>query len=160
MARFPVIIGRFEKLSIVDVVLDVPSKIDSGAFRSSIHCKSVKEVSRGGENVLQVELLGHPCAPVVYDMEFTDYEKVNVTNSFGHEEERFEVKLKIKLGPKVFTSSFTLADRSNNLFPILVGRKILKDRFLIDVSRTNVDRLKLKKDFGIATPIDEEDLED
>ncbi len=160
MSKYPVIIGRAEGIDISGVVLNVPAKIDSGAFRSSIHCKSVKEVSKGDTKILKVTLLGHPCAPVEYPMEFTDYEKVNITNSFGHEEERFEVKLKIKLGPKIFSSSFTLADRANNLFPVLVGRKLLKGRYMVDVSKSSIDRLALKKEFGITTPIDEEDAED
>lgn len=160
MSRFQIIVGRSEKVSFPHVVLNVPAKIDSGAYRSSIHCKSVKLVTRDGQKVLKVEMLGHPCSPVIYPMTFTEFEEVRVTNSFGHEEKRYEVRMRVKLGPKVFNSSFTLADRSNNLFPILVGRKFLKNRFIVDVSRTNVDRVKLKQEFGVSTPIDEEDLED
>ena len=161
MARFQVVIGRSEKLSIPEVVLNVPAKIDTGAFRSSIHCSSVKLVKKqDGTSVLKVKLLGHPVSPVVYDMEFTDFERVSVTNSFGKEEERYEIKLRVKLGPKLMTSSFTLADRSNNLFPVLIGRKLIKGRFFVDVARAGVDRLALKKEFGISTPIDAEDLED
>lgn len=160
MARFPVIIGRTERMAIADLVLNVPAKIDTGAYRSAIHCKSVKEVKRSDGNVLKVELLGHPCSPVVYKLEFTDYEKVEVTNSFGQAEERYEVRLRIKLGPKVLNTSFTLADRSKNLFPILIGRKILKGRYFVDVARVGIDRLALKHEFGIDTAIDEEDLED
>lgn len=160
MSKFQVIIGRSEKLSFPEFVLNVPAKIDSGAYRSSIHAKSVKLTKKSGVQVLKVELLGHPCSPVVYPMEFTEFDTVSITNSFGQEETRYEVKLKVKLGSKVFTSSFTLADRSNNLFPILVGRKFLKGRFVIDVSKTGVDRVKLKQEFGIKAAIDEEDLED
>ncbi len=159
MSKYNVIIGRTEQLDIPGVVLNVPAKIDTGAYRSAIHCKNIKLASKNGEKLLKVELLGHPCSPVVYPMEFQEFEKAMVTNSFGHEEERYEVRLRVKLGPKVFTTSFTLADRSNNLFPVLVGRKMLKNRFIVDVSKAGVDRIKLKKDFGIKTPLDEEDLE-
>lgn len=160
MAKYQVIIGRSEKLSLPGVVLNVPAKVDSGAYRSSIHCKSVKLSKKGDQPILKVELLGHPCSPVIYNLEFTEFEQVTVTNSFGNEETRYEVKLRIKLGPKVFSSSFTLADRANNLFPVLLGRKMLKNRYIVDVAKTNIDRLKLKKEFGIKSPIDEEDMED
>lgn len=160
MSRFQIIIGRSERVSFPNIVLNVPAKIDTGAYRSSIHCKSAKLVKDGDKKVLKVELLGHPCAPVVYPMTFTEYEEVSITNSFGQEEKRYEVRLRVKLGPKVFNNSFTLADRSNNLFPILAGRKFLKNRFIVDVSRTNVDRIKLKQGFGIKGTFDEEDLED
>lgn len=158
-SKFPVVIGRSERLSIQGIAPDIPAKIDTGAYRSSIHCISKKLITAPHGEKLKVELLGHPASPVVYNLEFADFERVSITNSFGSEEERFEVTLKIKLGPKVFNTSFTLADRANNLFPVLVGRKLLKKRFLVDVSRATVDRIKLKEDFGITTPIDEEDLE-
>lgn len=156
---FEMIIGRNEFIDFPELVLNVPAKIDTGAFRSSIHCASVRETTVKGEKILRVELLGHPAAPVVYPKDFTEYRKVSITNSFGQQEERFEVDLRVKVGPKIFTTPFTLADRSGTLFPILVGRKMLRKRFLVDVTKTGVDRLKLKKDFNISLPNDEEDLE-
>ncbi len=159
MATYNVVIGRAEFIDVIDTVPAVPAKIDTGAYRSSIHCSSIKEVEKNGSKVLKFELLGHPCSPVKYEMETSEYETVSVTNSFGKEEKRFEIRLRIKLGPKVVTTSFTLADRSNNFFPVLIGRKLLKDRFLVDSSKSSVDRVKLKKEFGISTPMDEEDME-
>jgi hypothetical protein len=160
MAKYPVIIGRAEHIDLVDMALGVPTKIDTGAFRSSIHATKVKVQTKNGEKVLVCELLGHPCSPVVRKFETTEFQQVTVTNSFGQEETRYEVSIKVKLGPKKFMTSFTLADRSNNLFPILAGRKLLKGRYFVDVSSTTVDRIKLKKEFGITAPIDAEDLED
>ena len=41
-----------------------------------------------------------------------------------------------------------------------IGRKALKNRFLVDVARFTVDRNKLIKDFGFNVIKSEEDLED
>lgn len=160
MTKYLTIIGRAERVDFVGTALDVPAKIDSGAFRSSVHASKVKEITKGDEKVLKISLLGHPCAPVIREIETTDYTKVEVTSSNGEAETRYEVKLKIKLANKVFNTSFTLADRSNTLYPILIGRKALKDRFMVDVSKSAVDRMQLKKGFGVLSPTDEEDLED
>ena len=159
MASYNMIIGRAENIDIVDIVPSVPSKIDTGAYRSSIHATKIKVVGEGDAKVLTFELLGHPMSPVKYPMEIKEFEEVSVTNSFGHEEKRYEVILRVKMGPKVFNTSFTLADRANNFFPILIGRKFLRNRFIVDVTKASVDRMKLKKEFGISTPMDEEDLE-
>jgi hypothetical protein len=159
MSRHSVIIGRTEYIDVVDIVLNVPTKIDTGAFRSAIHATDINIVTVDGQEVLKCNLLGHPCSPVVRPFETTDFKQVIVTNSFGHDETRYEISLKVKLGPKIFKTSFTLADRSRNLFPVLAGRKLLKDRFYVDVSKTSVDRLKLKKEFNIDVLTDEEDLE-
>ncbi len=160
MNKFQIVIGRSENLDIVDIALDVPAKIDTGAFRSSIHARDIKIIIKDGRQVLSCNLLGHPCSPVTRPFSSTEFNKVTVMSSFGKEEERYEVVLKIKLGPKVFKTSFTLADRSNNLFPVLAGRTLLKDRYLIDVAKSNVDRSKLKRTFGIQSTGDAEDVED
>lgn len=158
--KFQVVIGRSEYMDITDVALEVPAKIDTGAFRSSIHARDISVEEENGKPVLKCNLLGHPCSPVLRPFKTNEFSRVNVTNSFGMEEERYLVSLKVKLGPKVFLSPFTLADRSNNLFPILAGRTMLKNRYLVDVSKSNVNRTKLKESFGGDKPEDAEDLED
>lgn len=159
MTTYPAIIGRAENIDIVDTALGVPAKIDTGAFRSAIHAQKIKIVKRGGQPVLTCELLGHPVSPVPRPFESSEFTELPVKNSTGNVEVRYEVKMKIKIGPKVFLTSFSLSDRSNNIYPVLVGRKALKDRFLVDVSKTSINRLELKKLKGVTSAEDEEDLE-
>ncbi len=160
MTNFQAIIGRAEMLELVESGTKVPAKIDTGAFRSSIHCTEAKEVTKDGKKVLRVTLLGHPCAPETVTSDFAEYDRVTVTNSFGQQEVRYEIDLRVKMGSKIMTSSFTLADRSKNLFPVLVGRKLLKHRFVVDVARSGLNRLQLKEHYGVTMPIDEEDIEE
>jgi hypothetical protein len=107
-----VIIGRSETLSFVGTkALDVPAKTDTGAFRSAVHASNIA-VDKDG--ILWFDLLGgHPvCGAMIHRISAEEFTKVWVANSSGYREERFEVKLKVKLGPKVFHARFTLADRS------------------------------------------------
>ena len=160
MAKYQIIIGRAENIDFVGVSLGVPAKVDTGAFRSSVHASDIKEVkNKDGEKVLRFNLFGHPCAAVKRPMEVARYDKLDVKSSNGKVETRYEVTLKIKVGPKVFNTSFTLADRSNNVYPVLIGRKALKNRFMVDSAKATVNRLELKRNFGIHGPEDEEDLE-
>jgi hypothetical protein len=85
-----------------------------------------------------------------------NFTKVWVANSFGHREERYEVQLKVKLGPKVFFARFTLANRAKKIYPVLLGRKLLNDRFLIDSAKSSLDRVTLKQQYKIDFPKDEE----
>ena len=150
-----VIIGRSELLSFVDTDAHaVPAKTDTGAYRSAVHASNIS-VDNG---TLSFELLGsHPvCGAMSQTITTKEYKKVIIANSFGHEEERYEVKLKVKLGSKIFYSRFTLADRSKKIYPILLGRKLLNHRFLVDSSETSLDRISLKKQYGIDFPNDEE----
>lgn len=161
MAKYQIIIGRAENIDFSGVSLGVPAKIDTGAFRSSVHASDIKEIkNKDGEKVLKFNLFGHPCAAVKRPMEVARYDKLAVKSSNGKVEDRYEVTLKIKVGPKVFDTSFTLADRSNNVYPVLIGRKALKNRFMVDSTKATVNRLELKRNFGVTSPEDEEDLED
>jgi hypothetical protein len=151
-----VIIGRSELLSFVDTdALKVPAKTDTGAYRSAVHASDI----RIEDGLLKFKLLGgHPvCGVLSKEIATDEYTQVKVANSFGHEEERYEVKLKVKLGPKVFQARFTLADRSKKIYPILLGRKLLNHRFLVDSSETSLDRITLKTQYGIDFPADEEE---
>jgi len=152
-----VIIGRSELLTFVgSEAVGVPAKTDTGAYRSAVHAQNIAVDENG---VLSFELLGgHPvCGAMAHRVEAESYTKVWVANSFGHREERYEVKLKVKLGPKVFHARFTLADRSKKIYPILLGRKLLNHRFLVDSAETSLDRVTLKETYGIEFPNDEEE---
>jgi hypothetical protein len=161
MAKYQIIIGRAERVDFTGISLNVPAKIDSGAFRSSVHASDIKEVkNKEGVKVLRFNLFGHPCAPVKRPIEVDTYDKLSVKSSNGSVEERYEVTLKIKIGSKIFNTSFTLADRASNVFPVLIGRKALTGRYMIDTSRTSVKRQDLIKEFGLTGPVSEEDFED
>lgn len=152
-----IIIGRSEELSMVDTgMLKVPAKVDTGAYRSAIHADNIR-VSKDG--ALHFRLLGgHPiCGKMAEDLTVTKFNKTIVANSFGHREQRYEVRLRVKLGPKIFTAPFTLADRSKKIYPILLGRILMSGRFLVDTEKTGTDRTELKEKYGIVFPKDEEE---
>lgn len=152
-----VIIGRSELLDFVGTeALSVPAKTDTGAFRSAVHARDIVVDSNG---VLSFELLGgHPiCGAMAHRVVAEEYKQVRIENSFGVGEMRYEVKLKVKLGPKVFHARFTLADRSKKIYPILLGRKLLNHRFLVDSAESSVNRVELKEAYGINFPSDEEE---
>jgi len=152
-----VIIGRAELLHFLDFeIADIPAKTDTGAYRSAIHATNIKLIENGLRLKFDV-LGGHPvCGELSQTIIVDKFKKVGIANSFGDREERYEVWLKIKLGPRIFRASFTLADRSKKIYPILLGRKLLNGRFLIDTQETSVDRVQLKVLYGIEMPDDEE----
>ena len=150
------IIGRSERLNFVDYhVHGVPAKVDTGAYRSAVHASDIVEKA----GILSFTLFGgHPvCGTMATHIETDEFQKVWVANSFGHREERYDVRFRVKIGPKIFTAKFTLADRSKKIYPILLGRTMLSRRFLIDTNESAIDRVQLKKEYGIEFPNDEED---
>lgn len=112
-------------------VFGVPAKIDTGAYRSSVWATDIHE----DNGTLYFKLLG-PKSEWYSGQECTttEYEVVEVENSFGQKENRYSVYLRVKVGHKTVKSNFTLSDRSAKTYPVLVGRKLLRNRYLVDVS--------------------------
>jgi len=152
--NFKTIIGRDLSILFVDGdQTDIAAKVDTGAYRSALHADHIKEI----DGVLHFRALGgHPVfGKSAFTAQTNSFKKVNVENSFGHSQERYEVPLKVKVAGKTFIAKFSLADRSKKRYPILLGRTMLNTRFIIDTSLSNLDRELLKKQ-GILMPNDEE----
>lgn len=150
-------IGRSESIVFLGINSDedIPAKIDTGAYRSAIHANNIIEE----KGILRFTILGgHPIFDSMkIDMQTDDYKIVGISNSFGHREDRYEVRLKVKLGPKIFFGRFSLANRSKKLYPILIGRKILNGRFIVNTSESRINRVDLKKLYNIDFLVDKED---
>lgn len=129
------IIGRAERVELPQLSLKhIPAKIDTGADASSIWATA--SVDEHGK--LDVVFFGPESE--FYDGEVhvfpkSAYSVTRVSSSFGHREIRYKLKLKIKVHGRIINGSFTLADRSKKLYPILLGRSLLKNKFIVDVSK-------------------------
>lgn len=66
-----------------------------------------------------------------------DHKRRLIANSFGTKEGRYVVRLRIRLQGRIISTSFTLADRSQKAYPILLGRKFLHRKFLVDVAKSD-----------------------
>ncbi|WP_051203291.1 ATP-dependent zinc protease family protein [Hugenholtzia roseola] len=131
------IIGRIERIALPDLALfQLDAKIDTGAYTSSLHCHSIQVLEKDGGRVLSCFLLdpSHPA----YQNEplfFKKFAQTRVKSSNGQLQERFKVKTQMQLGNHLFKVEFTLNDRSDMRYPILLGRKVLSKRFLVDVAK-------------------------
>lgn len=116
----------------------IPAKIDTGADSSSIWASSISVNADG-----QLEFcLFAPESPLYTGEKITadEYKVQRVRNSTGDIHIRYRVALPAVIKGKRMRISFTLADRSRNNFPVLLGRKSLNNKFLVDVNKTAVKR--------------------
>ena len=127
------IIGRAEKANFpASELVNVPVKIDTGAYRSSIWATDVREEN----GKLYYKLLGDFGEYKAGKEQVTEnFEIVEVENSFGHSEERYSIFLSIEVAGRRVRSNFTLSDRSKKTYPVLIGRKLLRKKFIVDVSK-------------------------
>ena len=130
------IIGRTDK---VDFPLlefeDIDVKVDTGAYTSSIHCHSIIE-----EDTHLVCTFFDKQHPLYNgkEMVFESYDIAAVRSSNGEIQYRYEVQSKIKLFDKTYKISLTLTSREDMRFPVLLGRKFLTKKFIVDTELTDV----------------------
>jgi len=134
------IIGRIDKADFPLLELyDIDVKVDSGAYTSSIHCHKVK--IEGDLLICTFYDKGHP----LYngkEIVFKTYDIAKVKSSNGIVQERYKVKTTILIFNKKYKINLTLSTRDDMKYPILIGRRFLNKKFIVDVSLKNVSYLK------------------
>jgi len=129
-----VIIGRTEHIVIPsESARKIRVKIDTGADRSSIWASNIAMSSDGELSFTLFAPESKFYSGTVYRTK--NFEASRVRSAHGDLQVRFRVYLTIILGGKKIRGTFTLADRSKNKYPALIGCKILNKKFLVDVSK-------------------------
>jgi len=140
------LIGRKEKVDFPKLKLyGIDAKVDTGAYTSAIHCDSVRAVRRGGERYVRFRLMD-PSHPAYDGKEIRKplAGRKKIKSSFGHTEYRFIIKTKIKLFGEEHDIELSLSDRTKMEHPILLGRKFLQKKYVVDVSRFNLSNKNKK----------------
>lgn len=130
------ILGRYDRVDLPELGLyNIHAKVDTGAYTCSLHCHKAEVINGNLEFILLDE--EHPEFTGM-KFSFKQFEKRDIKNSFGEVEKRFVIITTIKIYSEEITAEFSLSNRGSLKFPILIGRKILRDRFLIDVKSKNL----------------------
>ena len=129
------VIGPSAYVSIGKRALNVPAKIDTGAENSAIWASHVR-IDKDG--ILKFRLFGET-SPFyngkVYKRK--DYKIIVTRSAMGQEQIRYRVHFPVEIAGCKIRVLFSLADRSNNNFPVLVGRRTISGRFYVDVSKNH-----------------------
>lgn len=124
------IIGRAEKIKFPELDgFSMHARIDTGAQTSSIGIVSARETPKG----LEVIFSNDTCAPSVTKT-FHHFERVVIASSMGQQQTRYKIRLAIVMRGRRIRTTFTLADRSTQVYPVLIGRRALNNKFIVDVS--------------------------
>ncbi len=127
------IIGCKEIISIIDLDLyDLDAKIDTGADSNAIHCDEI-EIK---DNQVTFRLLDE-VHPSYHGKKITMpiYKIKKVKSSNGQVQNRPSIKVNVEFMGNKYESVISLTDRSDMKFPMLIGRKFMANKFLVDVSK-------------------------
>ena len=130
------LIGRkdvvdFPKLELFNIDI----KVDSGAYTSSFHCHSIQEEN----NELKCQFLDpkHEKYHEKYFI-FKDFTQKMVKSSNGIIENRYLIKTEILIFNEIYPIELTLTERGSMKFPVLLGRKFLSKKFMVDTAKKNL----------------------
>jgi len=111
---------------------NIPAKVDTGADSSAIWVSDIKQLDGKLSFVLFAPGNRFYSGDKIV---VRSYKTAIVKNSSGATEFRYKVRLLISVKERTIRAWFTLADRSGMNYPVLLGRRLLKNKFVVDVSQ-------------------------
>lgn len=110
----------------------IKAKLDTGARTSSIHAYKIKPFTRDGEEWVRFTV--RPWQDSDEDeveVECRVHDRRSVRSSTGHVQERYVVELRVVLMGQEVDAEFTLSNRDQMGFRMLIGREALRPRFAV-----------------------------
>ncbi len=130
------VIGTNALVGIEGIPLAVPAKIDTGADGTAIWASNIHLQDDGSLCFVFFDKQSPLYTGEV--QRYDDFKIAKVTSSTGHGEFRFVIQLPIEVGGKRVRVWCSLTDRSRRTFPMLIGKRTLKGKFIVDVSKAEV----------------------
>ena len=144
------IIGWREWLALPELGIPaIKAKIDTGARTSALHAYFVEPFKKGGVKMVRFGI--HPVQnntdmEIICEAEVKD-ERV-VTDSGGHQEKRYVIESEIQFNGNAWPIELTLTNRDTMKFRMLLGRRALSGRYLVDSRQSFVGGRELKQAYS------------
>lgn len=134
------VVGWREWVALPDFDVDaIKVKVDTGAASSSLHAFAPERFTLNGTEMVRFEI--HPHQRLATDSRVVEAEVVDerpVRNPGGRREIRPVIRTRIRWGAITFETEINLTRRDEMGFRMLLGRKSLRRRFLVDPGRSYV----------------------
>lgn len=132
--------GWLEKIKIQPWNVEAKAKLDTGALTSSMHAEDVNVIERDGKKWVKFTVnledteTGERVEKRIERPLFREF----TVKGAGGRDERPVVLMNVCIGDTIYEEQFSLRDRGNMLYPILLGRRTIQHLGPIDVTRTFV----------------------
>ncbi|UYG08674.1 ATP-dependent zinc protease [Halomonas sp. M4R1S46] len=158
----PEVYGWVEKTTIEPWGVELKAKLDSGALTSSMQAEHIEEFERDGEEWVRFEIEVEDEATgevVAKQFEREVYRRLILTGA-GGKDRRPAVLLTICMGDTRYQEQFSLENRDDMNYPVLLGRRVIQDLGLLDVTRTFTHSPECDEDSPLMEHADKEYDED
>lgn len=131
-------LGWIEEISVQPWEIDVKAKLDTGALTSSMHAEDIERFNRDGKEWVRftVNLEDEDSSKEVFKRIERPMYRDFVAVGAGGKDLRPVVLMKVCIGDTIHEEQFSLRDRSNMLYPVLLGRRTIQHLGAVDVTST------------------------
>ncbi|MBF8223859.1 retropepsin-like aspartic peptidase RloA3 [Halomonas sp. 328] len=132
------VLGWVEKATLEPWGIEVKAKLDSGALTSSLDAREIETFRRDGERWVRfrLDLEDEASGEVISEtLELPRYRRVRLRGA-GGEDSRPVVLMDICVGGTIYEEQFSLRDRGDMNYPLLLGRRTIGHLGLLDVTTT------------------------
>lgn len=128
-------VGETEYIYVKDSDYAYDSRIDTGATTCSIHAEEIIPFERDGESWVKFKLVNFKNKERI-ELERRVTRVAQIKRHGFDSQERYVVKLIVVIDNKEAKVEFSLADRANYTYPLLVGRNLLRGQAVVDVNQS------------------------
>jgi glutathione synthase/RimK-type ligase-like ATP-grasp enzyme len=133
------LIGRRTMVQLPELgVKQAIAKIDTGAYTSTLHAENIHtEADQLGVQTLVFDVVATK-GVMTQDgksrtIRTTDFFVQTVVSSNGTSQQRYSIKTRVVIDKKTILAVLTLSDRAEMGYPMLIGRRVIRSRFLVNV---------------------------
>jgi len=126
------VIGAVEPLYLLPLKSAFDARLDTGATTSSLDADDIVEFERDGEKWVSFKVVNWRSGEEhLFEKPVLRSARIKRINGAEH---RIFVMMNVQFGGQKIAAEFSLAERDDFKYQVLVGRNILSGRYLVDVS--------------------------
>jgi glutathione synthase/RimK-type ligase-like ATP-grasp enzyme len=128
-------IGRITPITVKvnDASIVMRAKIDTGAYQSALHAVDITTGTNDeGKEYVQYTVQDENDTNNSQTITTYSFGRATIKSSNGHLDDRFVVPITVEIGGEEYTTRVTLANRTEQKSPMLIGRQLLRGNFIVN----------------------------
>jgi hypothetical protein len=130
------LVGDRERVLLTSIDVLMRARINTGFSMSELDARDIQMFERNGEEWVRFIVIDRE-TDIAHELERKRLRYIPASAK-ADEARRPVVELRVTIGKLTHSAEFVLEDRSKQSFPLLIGRNVLRDVMLVDVSRSNL----------------------